>query len=194
MLLAYAETAHRGESDEQTLGLEAGMLSPVDRLGRLQHIIHTEIPITQAIGITVAGYDDGCLTLSAPAACNLNHNGTVFSGSLNAVVTVAGWGLLWLVLQEQQLEGNVVIQDSNISYLKPVNSDFRANCSKPAPSDIERFLYILGRKGKARAIVQAVISECGETLVTFSGRYVVHLRSTHLFGNKITPQPTSLIS
>jgi len=177
MVLQYTDTAHRGQFHKQTLGSEAGTLSPGARLCRLQQIIHTEIPITQAIGITVAGYDHDSLTLSAPAAGNLNHNGTVFSGSLNAVVTVAGWSLLWLVLQEEQLEGNVVIQDSSISYLGPVNSDFSAHCSKPVPSDIERFLYILRRKGKSRLIIQAAISECGATLVTFSGRYVVQLRS-----------------
>jgi thioesterase domain-containing protein len=180
MVLQYTDTAHRGQPHEQTLGSHVGMLSPGARLCRLQQIIHTEIPITRAIGITVAGYDQGCLTLRAPAACNLNHNGTVFSGSLNAVVTVAGWGLLWLVLQEEQLEGNVVIQDSSISYLGPIKSDFCAYSSKPVPSDLERFLYILRRKGKARSSVQAAICERGETLVTFSGRYVVHLRSTHL--------------
>jgi hypothetical protein len=35
----------------------------MDILARLQATLHGEIPLSQAIGITVHSYDDGCLAL-----------------------------------------------------------------------------------------------------------------------------------
>jgi thioesterase domain-containing protein len=148
-----------------------------DRLQALQETLYREIPITKHLGITVESYDDEQLTLKAPIEPNRNHKQTAFAGSLNAVMTLAGWGLLWLVLGEQGLATTIVIQDSESSYLRPVTNDFSARCRKPNSARLVRFENILRNKGKARLELLAEIDVGEEVAVLFKGRYVVFLHN-----------------
>ena len=134
-----------------------------------------EIPLSQALGLRVVSGDGG-LTLHAPLAPNINHKDTAFAGSLNAVLTLAGWGLLWLLLERAELRAKVVIQDSQVDYLRPVTADFTAVCAEPADEVVERFLTTLRRHGRARLALDATISERGDVAVRFCGRYVVQRR------------------
>ncbi|HJZ48879.1 MAG TPA: YiiD C-terminal domain-containing protein [Roseiflexaceae bacterium] len=142
-------------------------------LRALQATLAAEIPISTAIGLTVAGFEAGALTLTAPLAPNINHKDTAFAGSLNAVLTLAGWSMLWLIVRRVDIPAKVVIQDSAIRYLRPVTRDFAAECRLPADAEVERFLLILRKKGKARMELAAEIRELGAVAVAFSGRYVV---------------------
>ncbi len=142
-------------------------------LSELQETLNDEIPLTVHLGLRVARFEAGCLTLAAPLAPNINHKDTAFAGSLNAVVTLAGWSLLWLVLREHALPGKIVIQDSTIHYLRPVTRDFEAQCSLPPETALEPFVRILRRRGRARLELHVTIEEDGQRAVEFSGRYVV---------------------
>jgi len=146
-----------------------------DRLRELQEILAQEIPITQHIGITVESYDDEGLTLKAPLHQNINHKSTAFAGSLNALLTLAGWGLLWLLLKERDMHAQIVIQESMSNYLRPVTRDFSARCHKPDPTHIARLETVLRKKGKARLELQSEIREGDIVAVSFKGRYVVFL-------------------
>jgi thioesterase domain-containing protein len=149
------------------------MTFTADDFGALQAALKAEIPITAAIGLQVAGFEAGALKLAAPLAPNVNHKDTAFAGSLNAVLTLAGWSMLWLIAYREAIAAKVVIQDSAIRYLLPVAQDFTAECKLPASANIERLLLILRRKGKARMELTAEIHESGQLAVAFSGRYVV---------------------
>src|SRR5579884_127869 len=94
----------------------------------LQQTLYEEIPITQQLRVAVQGYDGIRLALHAPLAENINHKGTIFAGSINAVMTLAGWGLVWLLLKESGVAAKVIIQDSSINYLLPVTQDFTDIC------------------------------------------------------------------
>ena len=89
------------------------------------------------------------------------------------MLTLAGWSLLWLIARREAIPAKVVIQDSAIRYLRPITRDFAVECRLPASAEIERFLLMLRRKGKARMQLAAEIREAGEVAVAFSGRYVV---------------------
>ena len=145
----------------------------MERLSRLQETLYAEIPITKAIGLRVEGYDNGCLLLYAPLLPNINHKDTAFAGSINAVATLAGWSLLWLVLDQARLSGKVVIQDSRIQYLRPIAGDFGARCCLPAPERVAQFLTVLRKKSRARIELEAEIWEAQMPAVKFAGRYVV---------------------
>jgi thioesterase domain-containing protein len=149
------------------------MTFTADDLRALQEALDAEIPITAALGLRVAGFEAGALTLVAPLAPNINHKDSAFAGSLNAVLTLAGWSMLWLIVYCEAMPAKVVIQDSAIRYLRPVACDFAAECRLPASAEVERFLLILRRKGKARMELTAEIREAGKLAVAFSGRYVV---------------------
>lgn len=140
----------------------------------LQEILYTQIPLTQSIGIKVGEYNNHCLTLTAPLANNINHKHTAFGGSLYSVCVLTGWSLLYLLLDEHNLTGHIVIQESNIRYLKPVNEMIRAQCSFDSEDQKQTFIRTYSRKGKARINLQATVVCNGQTSVVFEGKYVVY--------------------
>jgi thioesterase domain-containing protein len=91
---------------------------------------------------------------------------------LYGVLTLVGWSMCWLIAPGWS-SAKVLIQDSAIRYLRPVTRDFAAVCWAPAGAEVERFLLMLGRKGRARIELAAEIREAAEMAVAFSGRYVV---------------------
>ncbi|ROU01577.1 thioesterase [Marinobacter sp. R17] len=147
------------------------------QLDRLQTRINEHIPLTRALGVTVADYTGDQITVKAPLALNHNHQGTGFGGSVYAVAVVGAWSLLELWLEDRQLKGNVVIQSGAIDYGLPVNSDFFARCRLPSAEDMERFERSIERRGKGRVVLEVtVFVEEGGTAfpaATFSGRFVV---------------------
>jgi len=151
-----------------------------EHLQALQQTLAQDIPITQHMGITVEGYDEKGLILKAPLAGNTNPKGTAFAGSINALLTLAGWGLIWLILKELDVVGDVVIQNSSISYLRPVTGDFAAVCHKPDQDTIARVGRSLKKKGKARVELSAEIYQRDMVVVGFKGRYVIHLNQNAL--------------
>ncbi len=163
-----------GGEERYVISLKKGDILK-DPLQELQETFYREIPITKQLGITVESYDGEHLTLKAPIGANINHKHTAFAGSLNSLVTLAGWGLLWLMLKELDIAANIIIQDSTCNYLRPVTRDFSASCRKPDPADINKFEKTLRTRGKARLELLSEIHEAGKVAVSFKGRYVIHL-------------------
>jgi thioesterase domain-containing protein len=143
----------------------------------LQHTLHAEIPLTQHIGIQVIDYDGASLTLAAPIEPNINHKATAFAGSLNSVATLAGWGLIWIMLREAALVATIVIQDSASQYRRPVGHNFSAICHKPDDAQIDQFMRMLREKGKARLELYTEIRENEAVSMSFRGRYVAQLHT-----------------
>lgn len=139
----------------------------------LQAVLHHEIPLSRQMGLTVQQYDGVCLALRAPLAPNINHKATAFAGSLNAVMTLAGWGTAWLVLREHDLRGTIVIQESTTRYQLPVGHDFTATCRMPAAEATGRFVAGLRRRGKARMSLKVeILDGASRVAVAFNGAYV----------------------
>lgn len=139
----------------------------------LERTLHDEIPLSQAMGIRVAAYDGTVLKLTAPLVPNINHKSTAFGGSLYSLAVLCGWGLLHLKLAEAGLHKHIVIQESDIRYLLPVDHDMQAECHLDA-TVLKPFLRTLAKHGRARLALDVVIKHHGRPAVEFSGRYVVH--------------------
>jgi thioesterase domain-containing protein len=137
---------------------------------RIQELLHGKLPITRAMGVRVAEYDGRRLVLSAPLAENVNHLGTAFGGSLNALAVLSGYGLLWLELRDD--ECHIVIRESSISYERPVRGEIRASCSLPEAEVLAEFKRTLQQKGRARIALAATIEDEGVTAVRFRGTFV----------------------
>jgi thioesterase domain-containing protein len=137
---------------------------------QIQELLNSKIPITRAMGVRVEDYDGARLILSAPLAANVNHLGTAFGGSLNALAVLSGYGLLWLELQET--ECHIVIRDSAISYERPVRGELRAICVRPEADALAKFKQTFHEKGKARIALIATIEDQGITAVRFQGTFV----------------------
>lgn len=139
---------------------------------RLQAALAREIPLSRAIGITVASWDGRTVRLAVPLAPNVNHQDTAFGGSLSAAATLAGWSALWLLLDAHGMAHQVVIQDASIEYRHPVTTDFTVACTLPEASTVARFLTTLRQRDRARLGLVATVGSPGEELVRFEGRYV----------------------
>ena len=97
---------------------------------QLQSIWHTRIPISKAMGIQATGYDGVALSARAGLAENINVHGTAFAGSLSAIAALCGWGMTWLKLKENSLEGSIVIARGHIDYARPVTGDIDVACGR----------------------------------------------------------------
>ena len=131
---------------------------------------HEQIPITRAMGVRVVAHDENGLVIEAPVALNSNHLGTAFGGSINAVATLAAYGLLWLELRGH--DAHVVVAESSIRFLRPVRETIRAICLRPDPEEWTAFQTTFGDKGKARIALRVQVVEAEETAAEFDGIFV----------------------
>ena len=145
-------------------------------LDRLLHDLQTTLdamPPVAAMGIRIAGYDNGALRLVAPLAANVNDKGNAFGGSLASVMTLAGWALVSLRLALAGHDAEVYVADSSIRYRSPVYADLDASaCAAPA-QDWDGFLALFDKRGRARISVCAQIDGGAAEL---EGRFVALAR------------------
>ncbi|NOX36993.1 MAG: thioesterase [Calditrichaeota bacterium] len=146
-----------------------------DSIQKLQQVLETEIPITRTMGIRVQEYDGQQLVLAAPLTPNINHKSTAFGGSLYSLAVLNGWGLLYLKMQELNLDSHIVIFESSILYHLPVKTDFVSVCKVSDDEDWRRFLTVFRRKGRAKIRLLANILTDEGLAVSFQGTYVAHL-------------------
>ena len=142
-------------------------------LDALRETLRTEMPVTQHLGVEITGYRGGVISLRAPLAANVNHKGTAFGGSLNAIATLACWSTLWLALRESGTPGEIVIQDSTIRYLRPVAQDFSSRSGPIDPAALEKLIAAVQKRGRGRLVLSAEVFDPDGIAVNFSGRYVV---------------------
>ena len=137
---------------------------------QIEELFYDKIPITRALGVRVEEYDGRRLVLTAPLAENVNHLGTAFGGSLNALAVLSGYGLLWLELRDT--ECHIVIRDSSIHYDRPVRGDIRAVCVRPDDEALGAFRQQFRQKGRARIVLSATVEDAGVAAVRFRGTFV----------------------
>jgi thioesterase domain-containing protein len=134
-----------------------------------EQYFHQQIPITRTMGVRVLAHDEGQFVVEAPVALNSNHLGTAFGGSINAVATLAAYGLVWLGLRDQAV--HVVVAESSIRFLHPVRDTIRAICRRPE-AEWKTFQTRFAEKGKARITLSVTVLEAGRTAAEFEGIFV----------------------
>ncbi|MFT4198342.1 MAG: YiiD C-terminal domain-containing protein [Pseudoxanthomonas sp.] len=131
------------------------------------------MPPVAAMQVRVDGYDGHALALAAPLAANVNDKGTAFGGSLVSLMTLAGWGLCTLKLEEAGLHAEVYVADSQVRYLAPLRADLRGTAVLAPGQEWTEFVDAFARRGKARVQVQAQVAlPGGGPAATLEGRYV----------------------
>lgn len=144
-------------------------------IDELQSVFDKKIPITQSIKIKVKEFNNNQLELFAPLKENINHVNTAFGGSLYNLAVLTGWSMVYMIQQENNLDGNILIFDSSISYPKPINTDMKAVCDVSLQlEEIKRFVKTYNRKKLSRITLKVNIfdnnSNCG---AVFEGTYVL---------------------
>ena len=146
-----------------------------EAMQKLEALIVEEMPITKHLEFSLAKESDGKLRASAPLKPNANHMGTAFGGSLSMLATVTGWAMMYQLVEDAVEEAKrrveVIIQEGDIEYLKPVRDNISVICERPDDAAIERFRSMLDRWGRARLDLKCKIDAAGERAVTFIGRY-----------------------
>ncbi len=145
-------------------------MSEESPLRQAEAYFHEQIPITRAMGVRVVANDENGFVIEAPVALNSNHLRTAFGGSINAVATLAAYGVLWLELDDAS--AHVVVAESSIRFLQPVRETIRAICRRPAEEELAAFRSQFAAKGKARLTLRVSVIERGETSAEFEGVFV----------------------
>jgi thioesterase domain-containing protein len=138
----------------------------------LEQYLHEHIPLSKAMQVAVVSVDTDGVTLRAPLAPNINHQETVFGGSVSAVAILAGWSLLHTRLARAGLTSRLVIQRNTVNYDLPIAGPFTARAFIRAPAAWESFVAMLGRKGRARLIVSCILEYDGRSAGRFEGGFV----------------------
>jgi thioesterase domain-containing protein len=109
-------------------------------------------------------------SVAAPVALNSNHLDTAFGGSINAVATLAAYGLLWLELRDEPAD--VVIRHSSIRFLRPIHETICAICARPEGAELTAFKASLRSKGKARIGLRVQVRENGAAAAELQATFV----------------------
>jgi thioesterase domain-containing protein len=139
---------------------------------RLQRYLREQIPISKALGISVAEASLEEILIAAPLAPNLNHHGTAFGGSVSAVAILSGWTLVYARLEAEGQSPVIVIQHNEIRYLKPIEGAFAARARLSCPEKWSHFLQGLSRHGKARTVAAIEVEGPRGISALFRGTYV----------------------
>lgn len=136
-------------------------------LTKLRQTWHSTIPVSEFMQIAPLGYCQGELRTTAPIAPNINLHQTMFAGSIYTLMTLTGWGAVWLQQAFAKVEGDIVLADAHIRYLAPVTCVPLAKVQWP---DADLSPLQRGRRVKVKLEVQLY---CDDILsATFVGLYI----------------------
>ena len=143
-------------------------MSPTD----LQHYLHTHIPLSRAMAVSVDAVTPGEVVLRAPLAPNINHRETVFGGSASALAILAAWSLLHTRLLGEGISTRLVIQRNTMEYAQPIPGEFTARSALQDPAQWPQFTRMLARRGRARIAVVSVLRHGEDVVGRFDGEFV----------------------
>jgi len=142
---------------------------------RLEALWSGKIPLARAMGARIERLDADGLVATAPLAANVNHMGTAFGGGLQALATLAGWGVT-LVTAGDDERYRVVVREVGMKFLAPVRGDLVARARWPDEADARAFRERLRARGRARLQVRVVIGPDEAPEAEFEGEFVAMAR------------------
>lgn len=143
----------------------------------MELFLHEMIPLAKAMGVGVEVSDAKALVLTAPKEQNKNSLNTAFGGSLVSLATLAGYGVVWELMKDEntpdKTSWRIVVKESRAAYRRPVIGDLRAICERPAQAAIAEFKDALARYGQAKLKLKAAVIENGAVAVDVTAAFVV---------------------
>ncbi|GAB3026795.1 bifunctional GNAT family N-acetyltransferase/hotdog fold thioesterase [Bowmanella dokdonensis] len=166
---ATTELGHlkREQMVKKLTELNAVMLHP-KWCKQLQDTWYETIPISEQMGIKLHQFSGRTLEVRASLNRNINLHGTMFAGSIFSLATLTGWGMLFLLLKEKGLAGEIVLGDADIHYHKPISMQPRAICNIESVNG--RF-ELLGKGKKSPFRLQVDIHDGQQPVAEFKGVY-----------------------
>ncbi len=146
---------------------------------QLVEYLTNHIPLTRHIQIEAGELTSAWLELKAPLEPNWNDKNTGFGGTLATLCTLAGWCVVSKLCQEQALDIDISVTESQIQYHSPVTSDpIAARASFPEEAERALFIETLKAEGKSAISISVAIWVEGREAVTFNSRYHAKLLAT----------------
>ena len=106
----------------------------------IEETMLSKIPLLASMKAKVARLNDFEFSIEAPLDPNKNHLMSAFGGSIAALATAAGWGMLMGELKKGNVAASVVVVKNSIKYLQPVMNDFIASCRKESVTQWSGFM------------------------------------------------------
>lgn len=141
---------------------------------QLAAYISAHIPLAAAMQLQVVGLDaDAALHLQAPLPPNRNDKGSAFGGSISSLLTLAGWGWLWLANGRANLQRDIMIYRAEFHYQQPLHDSLQAMCPAPAAAVWDTYRQTLEKRGRARLKLEPVLITADRTVAaTMQAEYV----------------------
>ncbi|WP_285163591.1 thioesterase domain-containing protein [Shewanella goraebulensis] len=136
-------------------------------LTELKQTWYQTIPVSQFMQISPQTFNRQHFTVTAPMAPNINLHQTMFAGSIYTLMTLTGWGMMWLRQRLLGVEGNIVLADAHIRYHAPINQDPIISVVWPETAS----LMPLTTGGKAKVKLEVQLHCADKLCATFSGLY-----------------------
>lgn len=143
----------------------------------LEAYILEHIPLTQAMGLHVGRYSGGELAMSAPLAPNGNDKGCAFGGSMTALLTLAGWGLIELGLRGEGVHCDIFVGDSQVRYREPVWGELRGVARFVEDGALAKLLAALRADGKGHVDVAGEIAGTKGPAATLTARFFARVHA-----------------
>ncbi|MCG9697854.1 thioesterase domain-containing protein [Shewanella sp. Isolate11] len=141
--------------------------SIAELLTELKQTWHCTIPVSEFMQICPESYIEQQFSVNAPLAPNINLHHTMFAGSIYTLMTLTGWGAVWLNQQLAQVQGDIVLAKADIRYLAPITQSPVAKVTWP---QVDMSVLKQGRRVKVTLTVKLYCDDncCAE----FEGTYV----------------------
>lgn len=144
-----------------------------DKAQKLQKLWHQKIPLSKAMNINLCYFDQNHLFTNCDTVFNKNLHNTMFAGSIYTLATLTGWGWVYFLLQEKQLQADIVLAKADIRYIKPLAGVAHAKTSQALVTGSGEELT-LGENARFTIEVQIC---CGDnTVAIFTGFYTAVLK------------------
>ncbi|MDD3223661.1 MAG: YiiD C-terminal domain-containing protein [Clostridium sp.] len=138
----------------------------------MKQLLHQQIPITKAMEFGVIEFTKSKVRVSAKLEPNINHKSIAFGGSINCLMTVCGWAMMFANIKVIDPDVHIVIQKSNINYLLPIKGDFIAECELTDEESKRKFLEMYSKHKKGRLNLKVYCYDKDTLLAKYEGQYV----------------------
>jgi len=136
----------------------------------LQKTWHQTIPLSAFMQLQIDQFDGASLCCSAPLAPNKNLHQTMFAGSIYSLLTLTGWGLVWLQLRDAGLAGDIVLADAQMKYQLPVKGPAQAIATL---QQTQGSLAALAERKKVRQKLTIQLRNGDQLLAELQARFAV---------------------
>ncbi|TAN04953.1 MAG: thioesterase [Rhodanobacteraceae bacterium] len=152
-------------------------MDKADAAATLAAEILEHIPLTRAMQIAISRYTGDELEMTAPLAPNINDKGCAFGGSMTALLTLAGWGLIELGMRAAGLECDIYVGDTQVRYNAPVWGALRGVARFAEAGALAPLVASVRTRGKGHVDVACeIVGEAGAA-ATLSARFFARLHA-----------------